>query len=108
MIKFRIWPNLPIEIKTDLIPKYKDWPDIQAALRMPADPNIDIQDVFAYLLKADEYYKGTKWESHLFDVFPELEKYYIPKELTDADKKLFASWDKTAKKQDEITDQNII
>ena len=72
--------NLPEKIKKDLIPKYEGWPDIQDALRMPAEKNLDMLEVFDYLLKADEYYKGTKWEMNLFDVFPELEEYYIPKE----------------------------
>ena len=100
--------NLPKKIKDELIPKYKDWPDIQAALRMPADPDVDLQHIFGYLLRTDEYYKGTKWESHLFDVFPELEEFYIRKPLSDAEIKLFASWDKTSKKQQEVSDQNII
>jgi hypothetical protein len=71
--------NLPQKLKDDLLPKYEGWPDIQEALRMPAD-DIDIQDTFDYLLKADEYYTGTRWELHLFDVFPELEEYYIKPE----------------------------
>ena len=45
---------------------------------MEADREVDIQDTFDYLLAADEYYNGTKWEMQLFDVFPELEEYYIP------------------------------
>ena len=72
--------NLPEKIKKELIPKYEGWPDIQEALRMPAEPNLDIQEVFDYLLDADKYYEGTKWEMHLFDVFPELEEYYLPKD----------------------------
>ena len=72
--------NLPQKIKDDLIPKYKQFPDIQMALEMPAEKGLDIQEVFDYMLDADEYYKGTKWEKHLFDVFPELEEYYIPKD----------------------------
>ena len=72
--------NLPEKIKQDLIPKYTLWPDIVAALEMEADREVNIQDTFDYLLKADEYYNGTKWEMQLFDVFPELEEYYIPKE----------------------------
>jgi hypothetical protein len=71
--------NLPQKIKDDLIPKYEAWPDIQEALRMPAEEGVDIQEVLDYLLDADEHYKGTRWESHLFDVFPELEEFYIPK-----------------------------
>jgi hypothetical protein len=72
--------NLPQKIKDDLIPKYKGWPDIQEALRMPAEEGLDIQEVFDYLLDADKYYEGTKWELHLFDVFPELKEHYIPKD----------------------------
>ena len=68
--------NLPEPLKKELIPKYKDWPDIVACLERPAEPDVDIQDIFDYLLKQDEHYKGTKWEMNLFDVFPELEPYY--------------------------------
>ena len=39
-----------------------------------------MQETFDYLLDADKYYEGTRWEMHLFDVFPELKEYYIPKE----------------------------
>jgi len=28
------------------------------------------------MLQQDKAYVGTKWESHLFDVFPELKEYY--------------------------------
>ena len=49
-----------------------------AALERPPEKDFNIQEVFAYLLKQDKYYEGTKWEMHLFDVFPELEKYYDP------------------------------
>ena len=72
--------NLPEKIKKDLIPKYEKFPDIQFALKMEPEPDVDIQDVFDYLLKGDEYYTGTKWEMHLFDVFPELKEYYIKPE----------------------------
>ena len=72
--------NLPEKLKKDLLPKYKGWPDIQEALRLPPNPEIDIQETFDYLLDADKYYEGTRWEMHLFDVFPELKEYYIPKE----------------------------
>ena len=71
--------NLPEKIKKDLLPKYAAWPDIQAALSLPNDPGIDMQEVFDYMLDADKYYKGTKWEMNLFEVFPELEEFYIPK-----------------------------
>jgi 7-cyano-7-deazaguanine synthase in queuosine biosynthesis len=100
--------NLPKKIKDALIPKYKDWPDIVASLKMEANDECDIQDVFAYLLKTDEFYKGTKWESHLFDVFPELEEFYIPAEITTEQEELFKDWDSAAKKQEEAADKNII
>ena len=70
--------NLPEKLKQNLISKYERWPDIQAALRKPADEDVNIQDTFQYLLKQDKFYEGTKWESHLFEVFPELEEYYDP------------------------------
>ena len=70
--------NLPQKIKDELIPKYKEWPDIVASLERPPEKDFNIQEVFAYLLKQDKYYEGTKWEMHLFDVFPELEEYYDP------------------------------
>ena len=100
--------NLPKPIKDKLISKYQDWPDIVAALEMPCDPDIDVQDVFEYLLRGDKFYEGTKWESHLFDVFPELEEFYIPKELSSEKESLFKSWDKTVKHQEEKADRNII
>ena len=68
--------NLPRKLKDQLIPKYKDWPDIQAALRMDEEPDNDFQDTLNYMLKQDKAYKGTKWEMNLFDVFPELKEYY--------------------------------
>lgn len=79
------WPkhlrvnNLPQPIKDKLIPIYKDrgWPDIVGALEMKAEPDCDIQEVFEYLLKQDKLYEGTKWEMHLFEVFPELEEFYV-------------------------------
>ena len=72
--------NLPKKLKDDLLPKYEGWPDIQEALLLEADDDVDIQNTFDYLLSADEHYKGTRWEMHLFDVFPELKPYYIPPE----------------------------
>ena len=51
--------NLPEEIKQKLIPKYEKWPDIVAALKRPADPDFDIQNLFDYMLKADRFYEGT-------------------------------------------------
>ena len=68
--------NLPKKLKDELIPKYKGWPDIQAALEMPEDENNDFQDTLNYMLQQDKAYVGTKWESHLFDVFPELKEYH--------------------------------
>ena len=68
--------NLPYEIKNKLIPLYQDWPDIQAALKRPPENDCNLQDTLKYLLKQDKAYVGTKWEMHLFDVFPELEKYW--------------------------------
>ena len=68
--------NLPYKIKEKLIPLYEQWPDIQAALRMPQDNSSNMQDTLKYLLKQDEAYVGTKWEMHLFDVFPELEEFW--------------------------------
>ena len=68
--------NLPRKLKDELIPKYEGWPDIQAALRMDEEPDNDFQDTLNYMLQQDKAYVGTKWESHLFDVFPELKEYY--------------------------------
>lgn len=89
--------NLPEPIKEKLIPLYEEWPDIQAALRKPAEPDVDIQDVFEYLLLQDQFYKGTKWEMHLFDIFPELEEFYVPKPMTPEREMLIASWSTNAK-----------
>ena len=89
--------NLPQPIKDKLIPIYtkKGWPDIVAALEMDPEPDCDLQDVFDYLLKQDEHYVGTKWEMHLFDVFPELEEYYIKRNTPPAEQAIkFAMWDK--------------
>jgi len=68
--------NLPKELKEQLISKYEGWPDIQAALKLPEEKDNDFQDTLNYMLKQDKAYKGTKWEMNLFDVFPELKKYY--------------------------------
>ena len=76
--------NLPQKIKDDLIPKYEKWPDIQAMLKQPNDgfgTTAQRQQTFKYLLTQDEFYKGTKHEKNLFEVFPELEEYYKPEEL---------------------------
>ena len=100
--------NLPKSIKDKLIPKYKDWPDIIACLEMPNDSDIDFQDTLEYLLRTDKFYEGTKWESNLFNVFPELEKFYIPREMTLERENLFKHWDKSLKESAEIADRNII
>lgn len=68
---------LPKELKEELIPRYKGFPDIQNVLKEDSG-NLNYQDTLDYLLMNDKYYVGTKWEMHLFDVFPELEKFYNP------------------------------
>ena len=57
--------NLPFAIKQKLMPLYKDYPDIQHALALPPENDVDIQNIFKYLLKQDAAYVGTKWEMHL-------------------------------------------
>jgi hypothetical protein len=42
-----------------------------------------MQELYKYCLDMDKSYEGTQWEMNLFEVFPELEKYYIPKEIID-------------------------
>ena len=73
--------NLPQKIKDNLIPNYEKWPHIQKMLKQPSDrfgtPE-SLKDTFEYLLKQDNYYKGTKYEKNLFEVFPELEEFYVP------------------------------
>ena len=72
--------NLPQEIKDSLIPKYKNYPDIQKMLMQPKDKYgepVELNNTFNYLLTQDEYYKGTKYEKNLFEVFPELQEFYI-------------------------------
>lgn len=81
---------LPTPLKEKLIPFYEGFPDIQQLLKeepvglVPNKPDfkkkLDYQDTFDYALKNDEYYKGTKWEMNLFEVFPELEGYHNPKD----------------------------
>ena len=66
---------LPDKIKQELIPRYEGFPDIQNLLKESND-GLHYQDTFDYCLSNDKYYKGTKWESHLFEVFPELEPYH--------------------------------
>ena len=65
---------LPDDLKKKLIDKYKNFPDIQNVLRED-NGGLSYLDTIDYLLKIDKYYKGTKWEANLFDVFPELKKY---------------------------------
>lgn len=69
--------NLPRKIKDALIPKYEGHPDLIGALEKEAEPDCDIQEVFKYLLDQDKHYIGTPHELHLFEVFPELEEYYV-------------------------------
>lgn len=69
---------LPIEIKETLIDKYKNFPDIVNLLKED-NHGIEYQDTLEYLLMVDNRYKGTKWEMNLFEVFPELEEFYIPR-----------------------------
>jgi len=69
--------RLPDKIKETLIEKYSNFPDIQNVLKED-NQGYDCLDTLDYLLMNDKYYTGTKWESHLFDVFPELEEFYIP------------------------------
>ena len=66
---------LPIEIKEKLLPKYEGFSDIQNILKED-NGGLDYQDSLNYLIMMDNYYLGTKWELHLFDVYPELEKYH--------------------------------
>lgn len=66
---------LPEELKQKLIPLYKNFPDIQNILN-ESNNNIDYKHAIDYLLLMDKRYEGTKWEMHLFDVFPELKEYY--------------------------------
>tara|TARA_B100000497_G_C7643862_1_gene387133 strand:- start:304 stop:1437 length:1134 start_codon:yes stop_codon:yes gene_type:complete len=69
---------LPDKIKQELIPKYEGFPDIQNLLR--EKPEGSYKDTINYLRMVDMRYKGTKWEMELFDVFPELEEYYLAPE----------------------------
>ena len=75
---------LPQKIKTKLIPLYEDFPDIQNVL-MENSHGLGHQDALDYLLMQDNKYKGTKWEMHLFEVFPELEEFYNPAEVQKRD-----------------------
>lgn len=99
--------NLPQELKDELIPKYEEWPDIQAALSRPPEPDVDLQDIFDYLLLQDKYYEGTRWEMSLFDVFPELEKFYENRPMTDERKELFTSWGKQVEELEKEHDNLI-
>lgn len=73
---------LPYELKQELIPKYEKFPDIQNVLK-ESNYGIDYQDTLNYLLMMDKFYKGTKWDWNLFDVYPELKQYYLQKDLHD-------------------------
>ena len=64
--------------KETLIDKYKNFPDIVNLLKED-NHGIEYQDTLEYLLMVDNRYKGTKWEMNLFEVFPELEEFYIPR-----------------------------
>jgi len=66
---------LPRELKEKLIPIYDGFPDIQNVLK-ESSGKLDYQDTLDYLIQIDNYYKGTKWEMNLFDVFPELQEFY--------------------------------
>ena len=94
------------KIKDDLIIKYKKLPDIVAALEKKPDPDVNIQDTFQYLLQQDRYYIGTKWESHLFDVFPELKEFYDPnyKSPDEIDRRMQTELKKGIEKAYEIPD----
>lgn len=66
---------LPDKLKEILIPKYERFSDIQNLLK-ESNNGLDYQDTLNYLLMIDKRYKNTKWEMHLFDVFPELKEFY--------------------------------
>ena len=66
---------LPQPIKDKLIPLYEDFPDIQNVL-LESNHGLSHQNALDYLMMVDTKYEGTKWEMHLFDVYPELEEYY--------------------------------
>jgi MoaA/NifB/PqqE/SkfB family radical SAM enzyme len=66
---------LPHQLKKELISKYEGFPDIQNVLK-ESNNGVGHQDAIDYLLMQDKQYKDTKWESKLFDVFPELEQYH--------------------------------
>ena len=46
--------------------------DIVTALerRREDDSDLHFNSTIKYLLDRDKHYEGTKWEMHLFDVFP--------------------------------------
>jgi carbamoyltransferase len=71
---------LPEAIKQKLIPLYENYPDIQNVLK-ESNNGLYYEDTINYLLAQDKVYKGTKWEMHLFDVFPELKKYHEEKRV---------------------------
>lgn len=69
---------LPDEIKESLIDKYQNFPDIVNVLKED-NHGLEYHDTLDYLLMMDKRYEGTKWEMNLFDIYPELEEFYIPK-----------------------------
>ena len=80
--------NLPQELKDMILPYYRKYPeahDIVKALEKESDSDYDFHAVIKYLLDRDKHYKGTKWEMHLFDVFPELERFYDAKKTASAE-----------------------
>ena len=54
--------------------------DIVTALerRREDDSDLHFNSTIKYLLDRDKHYEGTKWQMHLFDVFPELDSFYDP------------------------------
>ena len=75
--------HMPQELKDMVKPYYQKYPeahDIVTALerRREDDSDLHFNSTIKYLLDRDKHYEGTKWEMHLFDVFPELERFYDP------------------------------
>ena len=75
--------HMPQELKDMVKPYYEKYPeihDIVTALerRREDDSDLHFNSTIKYLLDRDKHYEGTKWEMHLFDVFPELERFYDP------------------------------
>ena len=75
--------HMPQELKDMVKSYYEKYPeahDIVTALerRREDDSDLHFNSTIKYLLDRDKHYEGTKWEMHLFDVFPELERFYDP------------------------------